>query len=107
VARGRTGEERRVEIQVGGLFGLDLRPTRLFLWLGGRRRGERIVSLGEPPRLSRRPHRRREIVAGPVRVSALGHPLVTLGQTGITIARAARARVAAELPEEPRRRSLR
>jgi hypothetical protein len=106
MTRTRVGEERRVEVQVGGLFGIDLRPTRLFVWLGPRRRGERILSLGAPPRLSRRPRRRREIVAGPVRVSALGNPIVTLGQTGLTIARAARAR-GTELPQGPHRDRLR
>jgi hypothetical protein len=106
MASGRVGEERRVEVQVGGLFGIDLRPTRVFVWLGTRRRGERILSLGAPPRLSRRPRRRREIVAGPLRVSALGNPIVTLGQTGLTIARTARTR-GAELAEPVRRRSLR
>ena len=92
-------------MQVGGLFGVDVRPTRLFVWLGPRRRGERILALGTAPRISRRPRRRREIVAGPVRVSALGNPIVTLGQTGLTIARAARAR-SAQLPAAPRRSRL-
>ena len=102
VGRGRVGQERSVEVQVGGLFGVDLRPTRLFVWLGPRRRGERILWLGAQPRISRTPRRRHELSAGPVRVSALGNPIVTLGQTGLTIARAARAR-RSQLPERPTR----
>ena len=100
------GEERSVEVQVGGLFGIDLRPTRLFVWLGPRRRGERILWLGAQPRISSTPRRRHEMTAGPVRVSALGNPIVTLGQTGLTLARVARAR-RSQLPERPTRGLLR
>lgn len=77
-------------VQVGGLGGVDVRPTRVFVWIGPHRDGERIVSFGRPPRPLMLPRRRREFTAGPVRVSALGNPLVTLGKTGFTLARAAR-----------------
>jgi hypothetical protein len=85
------GHERSVVVQLGRVAGLDVRPTRLFLWLGGDRTIERIVPLGRPPRLLRIPRRQRHYAAGPVHVTMLGNPLVTLGQAGLAIAGARRS----------------
>jgi hypothetical protein len=84
--------ERSVEIQIGGLGGLDVRPTRFFVWAGSARGGqERVVSLGSAPRNLRIPRRRREIRAGSVRVTALGNPLMTIALAGVHAARRVRS----------------
>jgi hypothetical protein len=74
------GVERSLEIRLGSLGGLELRPTRCFLWTGEEREGrERILSLGIPPRGLVVPRRERELHAGPVTVRSLGNPLFTVG----------------------------
>ena len=84
----RRGVERSVEVQVGPLGGFDLRPTRLFLWLGEEREGrERIVSLGSAPRNLRIPRRERELETRGVRVRSLGNPLMTVALAGVHAAR--------------------
>jgi hypothetical protein len=84
----RRGVERSLEIQVGPLGGLELRPTRLFVWAGAERAGtERIVSLGVPPRTLVVPRRERELQAGPVHVRSLGNPVMTVALAGVHVAR--------------------
>lgn len=73
-------QERQLTVQVGPLLGFDVRPSRMFFWLGSERdRGQRIVSLGRPPRVLRRPQQRRFVRAGHTEVSYLGNPVVTVG----------------------------
>ena len=73
------GRERQLSIQAGPLFGVDLRPSRLFIWLGDERRGqERVVSLDRPPKVLRGQPRRRFLKLGPAEISYLGNPAVTL-----------------------------
>jgi hypothetical protein len=85
------GRERELEIQVGGVGGLELRPTRIFVWSGGQRTGrERIISLGTEPRSLTLPRRERELRAGSVRVRSLGNPLMTIALAGVHAVRAAR-----------------
>jgi hypothetical protein len=85
------GRERELEIQVGGVGGLELRPTRIFLWAGGQRAGrERIISLGAKPRSLMIPRKEREVSAGSVRVRSLGNPLMTIALAGVHALRAAR-----------------
>ena len=44
------GVERSLEIRVGSLGGIELRPTRLFVWKGEERAGnEQLVPIGERP----------------------------------------------------------
>jgi hypothetical protein len=84
------GRERSLEIQLGGLGGFEVRPTRFFLWSGGQREGrERVLSLGTPPRSLALPRRERELRAGSVRVRSLGNPLMTMALAGIHAARKA------------------
>lgn len=84
------GVERSLEVQLGPLGGFDLRPTRLFLWDGGERKGrERIVPLGGPPKSLDLERRERELHAGAVRVRTLGNPLMTVALAGVHAARAA------------------
>jgi hypothetical protein len=84
------GRERSLEIQVGGLGGFEVRPTRFFLWSGGQREGrERVLSLGTRPRSLTLPRRERELRAGSVRVRSLGNPLMTMALAGIHAARKA------------------
>jgi hypothetical protein len=84
----RRGVERSLQIQVGRLGGIDVRPTRLFLWGGEEREGrERIVSLGTPPRSLLIPRREREVEAGAVHVRSLGNPLMTIALAGVHVAR--------------------
>jgi hypothetical protein len=87
--RSRT-HERSVQIEVGRAFGVDVRPTRLFVWLGSERDRARILPFGRPPRLLRLPRRERHWRAGPVQVTVLGNPILTLSQAGVAIARVAR-----------------
>ena len=80
----RRGVERSLEVQLGPLGGVDVRPTRLFVWGGAERAGrERVVSLGSPPRNLRIPRRERRVNAGAVRVRSLGNPLMTVALAGV------------------------
>jgi len=73
------GVERQIVLQVGPLAGVDVRPSRLFLWYGEERSGaERIVSLDKAPRVLRRAHPRRYVQLPGIEVSYLGNPAVTL-----------------------------
>jgi hypothetical protein len=82
------GRERSLEIQVGRLGGLEIRPTRVFLWSGGEREGrDRVVSLGSAPRNLTLPRRERELRAGSVHVRSLGNPLMTMALAGVHAAR--------------------
>lgn len=84
------GRERSLEIQVGGVGGFEVRPTRFFLWPGEERDGkERVVSLGSAPRSLTLPRREREVRAGPVRIRSLGNPLMTVALAGIHAVRRA------------------
>jgi hypothetical protein len=91
------GRERSLEVQVGGLGGFDLRPTRFFLWSGAEREGEeRVLSLGKAPRSLLVPRRPREVQAGALRVRTLGNPLMTIALAGVHAARKLRERAAAD-----------
>jgi hypothetical protein len=82
------GVERSLEIQLGEVGGVDLRPTRFFLWTGVEREGrERVLSLDSPPRSLSLPRRPREMTAGALRVRALGNPLMTLALVGVHAAK--------------------
>ena len=88
------GHERQVSVQAGSLFGVDLRPSRLFFWLGEERHGqERVVSLDRPPRVLRGQHRRRFLRVGGAEISYLGTPAVTLGLSAYSYGRRALARI--------------
>ena len=85
------GRERELEIQLGALGGLEVRPTRIFLWPGDERAGrERIISLGTQPRSLMIPRRERELSAGPVRVRRLGNPVMTIALACVHAVQAAR-----------------
>ncbi len=92
--------ERRVALQVGGLFGLDLRPSRTFVWIGRRRTGhEAIVSLGGPPSVPRRPLEERTVQVGATEVTYAGNPAVTVPLSAYRAVRQAlRARAARRRP---------
>jgi hypothetical protein len=88
------GRERELEVQVGALGGFELRPTRMFVWLGEERdERQRIVSLGSAPRSLMIPRREREMLAGNLRVRSLGNPLMTVALAGVHAFRAARRAV--------------
>ena len=73
------GVERQIVLQVGPLVGIDVRPSRLFVWYGSERTGaERIVSLDRAPRVLRRARPRRYVQLRGLEVSYLGNPAVTL-----------------------------
>jgi hypothetical protein len=75
-----TYQERAFALQASRWGGTEIRPTRVFLWLGDRTQGqERILALGARPRLLRTPRRRRHVEILGCRVSYLGNPAVTLG----------------------------
>jgi hypothetical protein len=88
------GRERELEVQVGALGGFELRPTRMFVWLGEERdQRQRIVSLGSAPRSLMIPRREREVLAGNLRVRSLGNPFMTVALAGVHAFRAARRAV--------------
>jgi hypothetical protein len=85
------GRERELEIQLGAVGGVELRPTRIFVWSGDERSGrERVISLGTQPRSLMIPRRERELHAGAVRIRSLGNPLLTIALAGVHAVRAAR-----------------
>jgi hypothetical protein len=84
------GAERALEVQLGDVGGIEVRPTRVFLWNGRERDGrERLLALGTQPQSLDLPRREREVEAGAVRVRTLGNPLMTLALAGVHAARAA------------------
>jgi hypothetical protein len=85
------GRERQLEIQLGAVGGLELRPTRIFVWTGADRAGrERVISMGTAPRSLMIPRRERELRAGALRVRSLGSPLMTIAPASVHAVRATR-----------------
>jgi len=73
------GGERRLEVQVGPIAGVDVRPSRVFFWYGDVRDGsERIISLDNVPRQLRGSRPRRTVRLPGVELSYVGNPLVTV-----------------------------
>jgi len=82
------GVERSLEIRVGALGGVELRPTRLFLWKGEEREGnEQLVAIGERPSGLDYPRRETSLRAGSVEVRTRGNPLMTVALAGVIAAR--------------------
>jgi hypothetical protein len=87
------GVERSLEIQLGSLGGVDVRPTRFFVWDGREREGhERVLSLGSAPRNLQLPRQTRELRAGSIHVRSLGNPLMTIALAGVHAVREIRRR---------------
>ncbi len=77
------GTERAFEVKLGALGGVELRPTRLFLWRGGARdASERLVSLGARPVGLGYERRESTIRVGAVELRSRGNPLLTLAMAG-------------------------
>jgi hypothetical protein len=77
------GTERALEIELGGLGGFELRPTRVFVWTGDERAGnERLVPLAERPVGLDRSRRESIVHVGPVKVRSRGNPLMTVALAG-------------------------
>ncbi len=74
--------ERRVAVQVGDLFGIDMRPSRSFVWLGRRVEGEELVlSLDRPPKVVSDPTPvRTKHIAG-AEITYVGSPAVTVPES--------------------------
>ena len=88
------GVERSFQVRVGELGGFELRPTRMFVWAGGERKGhERVLPLGSPPKSLTIPRRPREIRAGALEMKTLGNPLMTIALAGVHSARALRRKI--------------
>ena len=80
--------ERRVAVQVGDLFGVDVRPSRSFVWLGHRVEGEeRVLSLDRPPKVlpGATPVRTKRI--GGAEITYVGSPAVTVPESLVRTAR--------------------
>jgi hypothetical protein len=87
------GVERSLQVEVRGLGGFELRPTRMFVWGGQERaRNERVLPLGSAPRSLTVPRRPRERQAGAVELRTLGNPIMTIALAGVHAARALRRR---------------
>ena len=79
-----SGQERALEIRLGGLGGVELRPTRLFLWKGSERDGnERLVQLGERPAALDYERAETTTRAGSVEMRSVGNPLLTIALAGV------------------------
>jgi hypothetical protein len=88
------GVERSFQVKVGELGGFELRPTRVFVWTGGERKGhERVLPLGSAPRSLTIPRRPREVRAGALELKTLGNPLMTIALAGVHSARALRRKL--------------
>ena len=84
------GQERGLSVTVGRWGGAELRPTRVFVWLGDRDLGhERVLPTGLEPRLLRGARRRRHLRLGSCHIAFLGNPAATLGLLGLNVARRA------------------
>lgn len=81
--------ERMLTLTAGRWGGLEVRPSRVFLWLGARQAGrEWLVPLADKPRLLRRPRLRRHLSLGSrVDVSYLGNPAATFALFGYAVVR--------------------
>jgi hypothetical protein len=72
-------QERAFAVQALRFGGTEIRPTRLFVWLGERGSGkEWILPLGSKPRLLRAPRRRRHVELAGCQISYLGNPALTV-----------------------------
>ncbi len=93
-------QERALALTAGRLGGAELRPTRVFVWLGDRVSGrEWVLPMGPEPRLLRASRRRRHLDLGACHLSFLGNPAVTVGLLAYHVARKAGRR--GETPRGP------
>jgi hypothetical protein len=84
------GRERGLSVTAGRWVGVEVRPTRVFVWLGSRSQGhERVLPVGLEPRLLRSARRRRHLNIGTCHIAFLGNPALTLGLLGLNVARRA------------------
>ncbi len=82
------GIEPALSVTAGHWGGTELRPTRIFLWLGPRDTGQKLViPTGKEPRLLRNGRRRRHLRIGVCQITYLGNPLLTLGMLGYNVIR--------------------
>jgi hypothetical protein len=85
------GVERSLQVEVRGVGGFELRPTRFFVWGGEERAAnERILPFGSAPRSLTIPRRPRERQAGAFELRTLGNPVMTVALAGVHAARALR-----------------
>lgn len=85
------GVERGVALEVGPVVGVELRPTRAFVRVAGGR-VVRVVPLSANPRPLRRPRRAWGLRVGPLRMTGVGNPVVTVGLAGAHAVRRALGR---------------
>lgn len=91
--------ERALALTAGRWGGAELRPTRVFVWLGDRDGGrEWVLPMGAEPRLLRLSHRRRHLDLGVCHLSYLGNPAVTVGLLAFHAVRKAADRGRAATP---------
>lgn len=77
------GAERAFELRLGPLGGVEVRPTRLFVWRGPERdRTQRVVPLAERPVGLDRARLERTVRIGGVEARSLGNPALTLAIAG-------------------------
>ncbi len=76
------GVERTVCVEFGRV-GVEVRPTRVLLRAGRTRQLVRVVPLSSRPRPLRRARRARGVKAGPVSVTFVGSPAVTVALAGV------------------------
>ncbi|MCB0872232.1 MAG: hypothetical protein KDC36_02510 [Thermoleophilia bacterium] len=77
--------ERCVEVRIWPVGGVEVRPTRVFLWMGPSRRLLRVVPLGGVPNPEAKPLREHVYRFGPVSARHLGNPTLTLAASGTRI----------------------
>jgi hypothetical protein len=77
------GAERAFEVKLGALGGVEVRPTRVFLWKGDdRHESERLLSLADRPVGLEHERRESTIRVGQLELRSRGNPLMTLAMAG-------------------------
>ena len=76
------GVERSLELRLGRLGGVEVRPTRTFVWRGPDREEERVVALAERPVALDYERTESQLRVGELGVRSVGNPLLTLAIAG-------------------------
>jgi hypothetical protein len=78
-----SGTERAFEVKLGSLGGVEVRPTRLFVWKGEERDGnERLVPIADRPVGLDYSRRESTVRLGALELRTRGNPVMTLAIAG-------------------------
>jgi len=77
-----SGTERALEVRLGSVGGVEVRPTRVFLWTGPARDTEKVLPLAERPVGLDQSRAESTIRVGGLHIRSRGNPVLTLAITG-------------------------